>query len=89
MANRDVETFRSKAKFIATLRRVADALENGQPVRIQVAARRFSVPAHATLSVEHEVEGTDEELELQLKWQNSAPDSKSATPPKKKRARRS
>jgi amphi-Trp domain-containing protein len=73
MANRDVEAIRSRAKFVATLRRVADALEQGEPVRIQVAAKRFVVPAGAKLSIEHEVEGRDEELELQLSWRNAPP----------------
>jgi amphi-Trp domain-containing protein len=68
MANRDVESIRSRAKFIATLRRVADALEKQKPVRIQVASKRFIVPIGAEMSVEHEVEGGEEELELQLKW---------------------
>jgi amphi-Trp domain-containing protein len=68
MANRDVETVSSRAKFVATLRRVADAIEQEQPVRIQVAGKRISIPVGASLSVEHEVEGRDAELELQLKW---------------------
>jgi amphi-Trp domain-containing protein len=73
MADRDVEAIRSKAKFVATLRRVADALEQGEPVRIQVAAKRFVIPAGAKLSIEHEAEGRDEEVELQLSWRNAAP----------------
>lgn len=72
MADRDVETIRSRAEFVATLRRVADALEQEQPVRIQVAAKRFTIPADAQLSIEHEVEGQDEELELQFSWRNAA-----------------
>ena len=72
MPDRDVETIHSRAKFIATLRRVADALERREPVRIQVAAKRFIVPDDATFSVEHEVEGKDEELELQLRWRSEA-----------------
>jgi len=71
MADRDVERDCSTADFVATLRRVADALERGESVRIQVAGRRFTVPAAAALSIEHEVEGGEEELELQLKWKSS------------------
>jgi amphi-Trp domain-containing protein len=70
MADRDVETIRNRAEFVATLRRVADAIEQEQSVRIQVAAKRFTIPADAELSIEHEVEGSNEELELQLRWQN-------------------
>jgi len=72
MASRDVESIRSRAKFVAALRRVADAIENHEPVRIQVASKRFVVPATARFSIEHEAEGADEELELQLKWRNDA-----------------
>lgn len=68
MANRDVEVVRSRARFVATLRRVADALEQQEPVRIQVAGKRILIPVSAKLSIEHEVEGRAAELELQLSW---------------------
>jgi amphi-Trp domain-containing protein len=68
MADRDVERNCSRERFVETLRRVADAVERGEGVRIQVANRRFTVPADAELSIEHEAEGGDEELELQLRW---------------------
>ncbi len=66
--DRDVERQTSKADFIATLRRLADTLENGEPFRIQVVGKRFVVPADAELSIEHEAEDGEHELELQLKW---------------------
>jgi amphi-Trp domain-containing protein len=68
MADRDVEKAQSRDQFVATLRRLADAIEREEPFRIQVAAQRFVVPANAELSIEHEVEGDQEELELQLRW---------------------
>lgn len=65
---RDVEKVYSTSEFVAKLRRLADALENGEPFTIQVAGKRFTVPADAEISVEHE-EGADaEELEFQLVW---------------------
>jgi amphi-Trp domain-containing protein len=73
MRERDVEVVKSRAKFVNTLRRVADAIEHGKPVRIQVAGKRFLVPPGAALSVEHEVSGGAEELELQFKWRNDPP----------------
>jgi amphi-Trp domain-containing protein len=91
MADRDVETIRSRAKFVATLRRVADAIERKEPVRIQVAGKRFAAPAAATMSVEHEVEGEDAELELQLRWQvgdEAASPSGAKAPKRKAPARR-
>jgi len=92
MANRDVEVVRSRAKFVATLRRLADALEQQEAVRIQVAGKRIVIPVSAKLSIEHEVEGRDAELELQLSWQPQAPASSgkagAASPSKRKPARR-
>lgn len=78
-----MEAQRTRAMFIASLRRVADALERGEPVRIQVASQRLLVPVTASLSIEHEVEGAEEELEFQLSWRNdgapSAPRARKAT----------
>ena len=68
MADRDVERDCTPTNFVKTLRRVADAIEAGEDVRIQVAGKRFVVPASAALSIEHEAEDGEEELELQLKW---------------------
>jgi amphi-Trp domain-containing protein len=70
MADRDVDRDCSRDEFIASLRRLADALEKGEPFRIQVAGKRFVVPSAAELSIEHEVEGKDEELALELRWKN-------------------
>jgi amphi-Trp domain-containing protein len=68
MTDRDVEKIKNREQFIATLRRVADALSRNEAFRIQVDKQRITVPADAELSLEHEVEGELEELELQLRW---------------------
>jgi amphi-Trp domain-containing protein len=68
MAERDVEKNVPKIQFVETLRRLADALEGGEPFRIQVAGKRFTVPESAELVIEHEVEDVAEELSLELKW---------------------
>lgn len=68
MSDRDVERDCTIPTFVDSLRRLADALEAGEPFRIQVAGKRFVVPKGAALSIEHEVQGDDEELELQLRW---------------------
>ncbi len=65
---RDVERVTSRAQFVEKLRRLAEALEQGQPFTIQVASERFTVPADAEMSVEHERGEDGEELELQLRW---------------------
>ncbi|MGQ0843744.1 MAG: amphi-Trp domain-containing protein [Sporichthyaceae bacterium] len=68
MADRDVERNYTVPEFAAKLRRLADALESGKPFRIQVAGERFTVPRGAEISVEHEREGDEEEVEFQLRW---------------------
>ncbi len=65
---RDVERGYPVSEFVAKLRRLADALESGKPFRIQVAGERVHVPRDARITVEHEREGGEEEVEFQLKW---------------------
>ncbi len=67
-APRDVERGYSTSEVVAKLRRLADALETGQPFRIQVAGERIRVPGRAQFSVEHERDDDEEEIEFQLKW---------------------
>ena len=68
---RDVEKTYPLPDFIAKLRRLADALEQGQRFEIQIAGERISVPVRAVYSVEHEREGDSEEIEFQIKWSNA------------------
>jgi len=65
---RDIEKERSVEAFIATLRRVADALETGKTVAFDFEGERVTVPEHAKYSIEHEREDDDEEIEFQIKW---------------------
>jgi amphi-Trp domain-containing protein len=65
---RDVERFPSVEDAVAKLRRLADALEADKPFRIQIAGERIRVPRRARLSIEHEREDDEEEIEFQLKW---------------------
>lgn len=65
---RDVEKVYSRAQFAAKLRRLADAVEQERPFTIQVAGKRLTVPAAAEISVEHESDGEEHELEFQLRW---------------------
>jgi amphi-Trp domain-containing protein len=65
---RDIERGYSTSEFVAKLRRLADALEQGKPFRIQVAGERFTVPDHAEFSVAHERGDDSEEIEFQLVW---------------------
>jgi amphi-Trp domain-containing protein len=67
--DRDVEKIYSVKDFTAKLRRLADALDAGQPFEIQVAGERLYIPADASFSVEHERSDGTDELEFQLRWQ--------------------
>ncbi len=67
-APRDVERIYSTQEVVAKLRRLADALEQEKPFRIQVAGERFRVPGRAEFSIEHERDDDEEEVEFQLKW---------------------
>lgn len=70
--DRDTEKTISREEFVIKLRRLADALEAGKPFVIQVAGERIKVPLKAAVSIEHEREGDDQELEFQLKWERGA-----------------
>jgi amphi-Trp domain-containing protein len=66
--DKDLEKGYSVKQTAAKLRRLADSLESGKPFQIQVAGERIRIPAHAVFTIEHEREGTSEELEFQFTW---------------------
>ena len=66
--SRDIERIYDTADVVAKLRRLADALEEGDSFRIQIAGERFRVPKSAQFSIEHERGDDEEEVEFQLKW---------------------
>lgn len=68
MADRDVEKDVSTTQFVDTLRRLAGAMEAGESFRVQVANARFTIPADANLTIEHEAEDGEEEFALELQW---------------------
>lgn len=70
--DRDIEKTYPAAQFAAKLRRLADAVERGEPFTIQVAGERIRVPRDALFNVEHEREDGEEEIEFQLKWSRGA-----------------
>ncbi|HQP31277.1 MAG TPA: amphi-Trp domain-containing protein [Deltaproteobacteria bacterium] len=67
-SDRDIEQGYSTAEFVAKLRRLADALEQGERFKIQICGERISVPADAVYTIEHEREEGREEIEFQIKW---------------------
>ena len=67
---RDIEKSYPKSEFVAKLRRLADSIENEKRFEIQIAGERIYVPVRAEFSIEHEREGSEEEIEFQIKWKN-------------------
>lgn len=67
---RDIEKSYSMPEFVAKLRRLADALEKEENFEIQIAGERVYVPRRAVCNIEHEREGSSEEIEFRLKWEN-------------------
>lgn len=70
MRDRDIEKTYSTKEFVAKLRRFADCLESGRQFRIQIDGEQINVPVRAAFNIEHEREGSDEEIEFQIKWSN-------------------
>ena len=66
---RDIEKGYPKDEFVAKLRRLADAIEQGDRFEIQIAGERISVPVRARFTVEHERSEDEEEIEFQIKWE--------------------
>ena len=68
-SERDIEKAYPVKSYVEKLRRLADCLEQGKRFRIQVDGERISIPPDAVINIEHEREGTSEEVEFQLKWE--------------------
>ncbi len=69
-ADRDIEKVYQTSEFVAKLRRLADSLESGEKFEIQIAGERVYVPVRAEYNIEHERQGSEEEIEFQIKWTN-------------------
>ncbi len=65
---RDIEKDYPITDFVSKLRRLADSLEKGEKFEIQIAGERIYVPVRAKYNIEHEREGSEEEIEFQIKW---------------------
>jgi amphi-Trp domain-containing protein len=66
--SRDIEKDYPKSRFVAKLRRLADAIENGERFAIKIAGERVLVPAKAVFNIAHERSSEDEEIEFQIVW---------------------
>jgi len=70
MADRDVEKNCKKSYIVSLLRRLADDLENNKSSKVQVLNKRFTIPKDVELSLEHEIEDGESELEIKFEWKN-------------------
>ena len=68
--DRDIEKTYSTSEFVSKLRRLADSLESGKKFAIQIAGEKIHVPVSAIFNIEHERDGSEEEIEFQIKWSN-------------------
>lgn len=66
--DREVEVNYELAAFVAELRRLADALESGEGYAIEVDGETVTLPTDALMSIAHEAEDGEVELEFQLTW---------------------
>ena len=68
----DVERSYSPGQTADKLRRIADAIEQGRPFRLQVGGHRLSVPPSAEIEVEMQTDGMGSgEIEIEIKWNSN------------------
>jgi amphi-Trp domain-containing protein len=73
--DRDIEVGQDIPSFAAELRRLADALEQGTDYMIQIDGEEVTIPADALLSIAHEREDGEVELEFQVSWSEASDDA--------------
>lgn len=66
--DRDVEVTHEAPSFVAELRRLADAIETGEAFTIEVDGEHVTIPEGARMSIAHEREDGEVELEFQVTW---------------------
>jgi amphi-Trp domain-containing protein len=65
---RDIERNYPAKQFVKKLRRLADCIEQGRRLQIQVAGERISIPSTAIINIEHERGTSSQDVEFQFKW---------------------
>jgi amphi-Trp domain-containing protein len=72
--DRDIEVPHELSAFTSELRRLADALDNGDAYVIEVDGEEVTIPADAMFAVAHEREDGEVELEFQITWSEADAD---------------
>ena len=70
----DIEVSHEVSTFVAELRRLADALEQGADYMIQIDDQEIRIPTDAVLSIAHERDDGEVELEFQISWSEASDD---------------
>ena len=70
----DIEVRHAVSTFVAELRRLADALEQGADYIIQIDDQEIRIPTDAVLSIAHERDDGEVELEFQISWSEASGD---------------
>lgn len=66
--DRDIDVSHDLASFVSELRRLADALEHSTEFTIHIDGQDLTIPEGAKLSVAHESQAGENELEFQITW---------------------
>ena len=66
--DRDIDVSHDLASFVSELRRLADALEHSTEFTIHIDGQDVTIPEGAKLSVAHESQAGENELEFQITW---------------------
>ena len=67
----ELEKSYSTTRAVSVLRRLADALEQGEAFRVQIDGHRVRVPTDATIEIEYSDDGDERELEFEIKWRGT------------------
>ncbi len=70
-ASSEIERNVKPKTFAKLLTRIANALESDKQVSVTIKGNRVYLPKNARLSVVHEHEDDEHELELQFSWKDS------------------
>lgn len=62
------EKIYSRTAIASKLRRLAECLERDETFNIQVAGKRVAIPPDAIVTIEHERNSKEEEIEFEIKW---------------------